>query len=221
MAPPSKKRKISKIKTAAVAEITFDPAAREEYLTGFHKRKLQRIKHAQEENAKKAHEEKLRFRRELRQQRKEDVAKHVEEVNALMRKANPDLELSAEQSDGEDDELDEWGGFDEAEVVEEIDREDEYIDEDKYTTVTVETVDVSKEGLNKTKEHGSEEAADEKENTTESASKKRIWTKEKPKADKPKKKKKKFRYEAPAERKLTRLKERSKGKAKAAARMKK
>ena len=65
MAPPPKKRKISKIKTTAVAELTFDFAAREEYLTGFHKRKLQRIKHAQEENAKKAHEEKLRFRKEV------------------------------------------------------------------------------------------------------------------------------------------------------------
>jgi len=59
--PPSKKRK-----TSAVAEITFDFAAREEYLTGFHKRKLARIKHAQEEAAKKEKEEKLKFRREVR-----------------------------------------------------------------------------------------------------------------------------------------------------------
>jgi ribosomal RNA-processing protein 17 len=58
--PPPKKRK-----TAALAEITFDPAAREEYLTGFHKRKEERKKHAQAENAKRAYEEKLKFRREV------------------------------------------------------------------------------------------------------------------------------------------------------------
>jgi len=63
MAPPSKKRKTS---STAPVEIPFDPAAREEYLTGFHKRKLARIKLAQEENAKKEHAEKLRARAEVR-----------------------------------------------------------------------------------------------------------------------------------------------------------
>ena len=58
--PPPKKRK-----TSALTEITFDPAAREEYLTGFHKRKEERKKHAQAENAKRAYEEKLKFRREV------------------------------------------------------------------------------------------------------------------------------------------------------------
>ena len=61
--PPSKKRKI---KTVHEEKIDFDPAAREEYLTGFHKRKLARRKHAEDEAAKKEKEEKLRFRREVR-----------------------------------------------------------------------------------------------------------------------------------------------------------
>lgn len=60
--PPSKKRKI---KTVHEEKIDFDPAAREEYLTGFHKRKLARRKFAEDENAKKEKEEKLRFRREV------------------------------------------------------------------------------------------------------------------------------------------------------------
>jgi ribosomal RNA-processing protein 17 len=63
MPPASKKRKTA---STAPAEITFDFAAREEYLTGFHKRKLARIKHAQEENAKKEKEERLRMRAEVR-----------------------------------------------------------------------------------------------------------------------------------------------------------
>ena len=64
MAPPaSKKRKLG---VTAPEKIEFDFSAREEYLTGFHKRKLARIKHAQDENAKREKEEKLRFRREVR-----------------------------------------------------------------------------------------------------------------------------------------------------------
>jgi hypothetical protein len=61
--PPNKKRKI---KTVHEEKIDFDPAAREEYLTGFHKRKLARRKFAEDENIKKEKEEKLRFRKEVR-----------------------------------------------------------------------------------------------------------------------------------------------------------
>ena len=56
---PSKRRKIS----YTVEEIKFDPGAREDYLTGFHKRKLQRIKHAKEEAAKKERQDKIEARR--------------------------------------------------------------------------------------------------------------------------------------------------------------
>jgi len=48
------------------AEILFDTAAREDYLTGFHKRKLQRIKQAQELAKEAAKEEKKVHRREVR-----------------------------------------------------------------------------------------------------------------------------------------------------------
>ena len=57
--PPRKKRKPA----SAIEEITFDLRAREDYLTGFHKRKLQRIKHAKEEAAKKDREEKINARK--------------------------------------------------------------------------------------------------------------------------------------------------------------
>jgi hypothetical protein len=61
MPPPSKKRK-----TSATEEVTFDPAAREEYLTGFHKRKQARIKYAQEQAAKKEREERILERKKVR-----------------------------------------------------------------------------------------------------------------------------------------------------------
>lgn len=54
-AQPKKRRKSA----SAIEEITFDFGAREDYLSGFHKRKLQRTKHAQEEAAKKQREERI------------------------------------------------------------------------------------------------------------------------------------------------------------------
>ena len=59
--PPSKKRK----RTFAVEEIVYDAADREDYLTGFHKRKLQRAKRAREEAAKKEKAERIEARRNV------------------------------------------------------------------------------------------------------------------------------------------------------------
>lgn len=63
MQPPAKKRRLA---SAAVEEIKFDPAARQEYLTGFHKRKLQRAKQAHEAAEKKARLERIEERRKVR-----------------------------------------------------------------------------------------------------------------------------------------------------------
>lgn len=64
--PQYKKRKAA----SAVEEVNFDFDARQEYLTGFHKRKQQRIKNAQEEAAKRARQEKLDMRKQVRQRAK-------------------------------------------------------------------------------------------------------------------------------------------------------
>lgn len=63
MQPLAKKRRLA---SAAFDEIKFDPAARQEYLTGFHKRKLQRAKQAHEAAEKKARLERLEERRKVR-----------------------------------------------------------------------------------------------------------------------------------------------------------
>ncbi|KAH7391767.1 nucleolar protein 12-domain-containing protein [Pyrenochaeta sp. MPI-SDFR-AT-0127] len=203
MAPPSKKRKIT---VTAPENISFDPAAREEYLTGFHKRKVARIKLAQEENAKREKEEKLRFRRELREQRKVDLEKHVEEVNRLVKQANGELDIggAADSSDDGDDDEEEFTGFQEPEP---INQEDEYIDEDKYTTVTIETVGIDRSGFSIPGQNDEEAKDSRKEGANEGEEKKRVWTKAWPKSDKPKKKKKKFRYETKTERKAERMKQ--------------
>jgi ribosomal RNA-processing protein 17 len=156
----------------------------------------------------------------LREQRKQELEEHVKAMNAAMKKANG-VESESEESE-EEDEDEEWGGFDDAPV---INHEDEYIDEDKYTTVTVEAVDISRDGFvshdagDESEEEvavvkGGEEGEDQ-ESKGEGEKKKRVWTKEKPAGDKTKKKKKKFRYESKSERKVTRSKEKAKNRAKA------
>lgn len=62
MGPQAKRRKVA----SAIEEINFDPSARHEFLTGFHKRKQQRIKQAQEYAEKKAREEKREERKKVR-----------------------------------------------------------------------------------------------------------------------------------------------------------
>lgn len=151
----------------------------------------------------------------------------MQEVNALLRKANEDLEGGSDDG-GEGDASDEgeakeeWDGFDEPPAVH---RADEYIDEDKYTTVTVESVDVSKDGFHRAGDErasgnppGEQPSRKAATNSREPTSKRRVWTKEKPVNAKPKKKQKKFRYEGKAERKVTSTKERLKNRDQAKAR---
>lgn len=160
----------------------------------------------------------------MRDGRKADLEKHVETVNALLREANGTLpELEEVQSGSE---MEEWNGVAEPP---DIDHEAEYIDEDRYTTVTVEAINVSKEGIHKVmdteemgvtvlrdvdKKPGTDGAGNEEDDKARKG--KRRWTKENP--DGRIKKKKKFRYESKADRKVTRYKERSGNKSKARAR---
>lgn len=163
---------------------------------------------------------------QLRQQRKADLEQHVAEVNRLLKKADPNAASASDDDADEDDSEEEWNGIEEKQEV--VDHEEEYVDEDKYTTVTVETVDIDRDGFRKRKEIGEEDESDEAEEdapvdkvgSTEEkqAHGKRVWTKEKPKTDKRKKKKKKFRYESKADRKATRDKQKMKNREQAKAR---
>lgn len=148
---------------------------------------------------------------QLREQRKAELERHVQEVNALLRPISPDSGAEDAGTDSDD----EWAGLSDPEP-EPIDHEAEYIDEDKYTTVTVESMDISREGIFKAHD-GQAGQEDTKQAAVETeipnpTKKKRIWTKEKPKdqVDKSTKKKRSFRYESKAERKATRTKQRSK-----------
>jgi ribosomal RNA-processing protein 17 len=157
----------------------------------------------------------------MRALRKEQLEEHVSGINALLRKANGDVGEDGDTDDAEDGtDEDEFSGFD-GPQPEEVDREDEYIDEDKYTTVTIESVGISKEGFEKA--GGGDEDAGEGKDKGSGQDKhgkktKRVWTKEWPKSDRPKKRKVKFRYENKADRKATRMKQDAKKRAQASAR---
>jgi ribosomal RNA-processing protein 17 len=136
----------------------------------------------------------------------------VNAVNAILKEVSG---VGAGLDSDEEGEV--WGGIQEeeetVEAEEVLDREEEYVDEDRWTTVTVEAVDVSKEGLKKV----GEEDSDDAEAPDLVALEEKGEEKEKKKWPK-KEKKKKFRYESKAERKFTRGKQKAGNKARADAR---
>lgn len=146
------------------------------------------------------------------------MVKHVEAVNAAVRQAEKGFREDDDSSE-EKEEQEPFNGIDEPVAV---DHEDDYLDEDKHTVVTVEAVDVSHEGLEKRQE-GSDEEDDDPTESKGPSGKLSSGHAEAGRKDhrvnqnlkKQPKKKQKFRYESKAERKVTRMKERSGGKAKA------
>ena len=134
------------------------------------------------------------------------MEKRVAEINAELRKQNPDLS----ESDGLDDAeaggvKEEWQGIEDGAVPEE---DAEFVDEDKYTTVTVEAMgeDAGEEDQDAEAERVSSAKIN---NGGSGAPKKKTQSKD----GKPKAKKKKFRYESKAERQTARQKQKLKKRA--------
>ncbi|KAK4157206.1 nucleolar protein 12-domain-containing protein [Chaetomidium leptoderma] len=201
LVPPPKKRKTAH----AIEEISFDKDARAEYLGGFHKRKQARIKFAQGVAEQKAREERIEMRKQIREERKQAVEDHVQAINKILREAEHAGTAEQNEANGSGDE---WGGLSDTDVPEApIDMEEEYIDEDKYTTVTVEAVNVDRDGLHKpklekpSKDEGPEEGGDAEKEENEGGGKRSKY---------PIKKKKKFRYENKFERNVEARKQRAK-----------
>ncbi|KAI1131963.1 nucleolar protein 12-domain-containing protein [Nemania abortiva] len=207
LAPPPKKRK----RQHTIEEIKFDDDARAEYLTGFHKRKLQRAKHAQEQAAERARQEKIETRKQLREDRKREIEEHVQQVNSALKQAAQAGYIESDEGDSsEDDTVEEWGGFQDTPVQQDIiNHEEEYIDEDRFTTVTVESVNVSKDGLTSSRPDEEESTDEERgiDKNTQAPPEKRD--------DRDRhatKKKQKFRYETKLERQITNIKQKARNK---------
>ncbi|KAI8990073.1 nucleolar protein 12-domain-containing protein [Pilobolus umbonatus] len=99
----AKKRKA---KQETVDYVEFDPTKRTEYLTGFHKRKVERIKKTKEKYAQLAQEEKLKNRKEIREQRQQMADKNVQEMAAMLRTSLDDPD-QFEEEEGEEEEEEE------------------------------------------------------------------------------------------------------------------
>ncbi|KAI5461083.1 nucleolar protein 12 [Mariannaea sp. PMI_226] len=188
----TKKRKAN----YGVEEVSFDNDARHEFLTGFHKRKQQRIKNAQEEAAKRERQERIEMRKQVREERRREVEDHVNAVNKMLQESEV---AGGVEQDTDEESVEEWDGFPDQPNLDIVDHEEEYIDEDRYTTVTVESVSVSRDGLYKPQVDEDKEE-DTKKKEAEQAKKVEA------KPERPKKKKKKFRYESKIERQLTEVK---------------
>lgn len=149
---------------------------------------------------------------QIREERKQDLEKHLAEVDAVLKRQADDFDdedATEEDKNGKAEE--EWQGFEE---LAKVDGTDEYVDEDKYTTVTIKEMGDADE-WNASEDEDAKvtttvtDGVEKNEDGTE-VKKKRVWTKERPKNNKPKKKKPKFKYETKAERQKTRTKQKEK-----------
>lgn len=155
---------------------------------------------------------------QARQERQREVEDHVQAINKMLSEAqaansDDDQEIKAED-------FEEWNGIEDEEAEAEnggtsniVDYEDEYVDEDKYTSVKVEAVSVSKDGFEKVYDSDHEETGEEdvekktpkEDEASTAAAAKKVW---------PKKQKKKFRYEHKLERQAEGRKQKARKRAK-------
>lgn len=129
----------------------------------------------------------------------------MQAINKILREA----EHAGTADQNENGSEEEWGGLSDDDVIEApIDLEEEYIDEDKYTTVTVEAVSVDRDGLHKpTLEKSEDEEDSENEHGTPKQEEKKAPTKTpKERANK----KPKFRYESKFDRDVENKRQRAK-----------
>lgn len=125
--------------------------------------------------------------------------------------ADGQSDLESEPED-EQEGNDEWNGIPEPEPV---DHTAEYVDEDKYTTVDVEEIDLSKakDGLDSDDDEDERARQEQKKQQDEETKTKPKLSAEKIAASQEKakrrRKKRNFRYESKEDRKVTRFKERT------------
>ncbi|CAX45048.1 conserved hypothetical protein [Candida dubliniensis CD36] len=115
-----------KQKKHLVDEVVFDKESRQEYLTGFHKRKVQRQKKAQEFHKEQERLAKIEERKQLKQERERDLQNQLQQFNKTAQEiAAINNDIGFDQSDDNSNDNEEWSGFQED--------EHEEVDEGKNT----------------------------------------------------------------------------------------
>lgn len=101
-------------KKFGVDEVVFDKDSRQEYLTGFHKRKLQRQKKAQEYNKEQERLARIDERKKIRDEKKKDVETQLKRFNETVKEITNfgDSEDEGNDAENKDDNEDiKWTGF--------------------------------------------------------------------------------------------------------------
>lgn len=134
-------------------------------------------------------------------------------MNQMLKESSASGNIEAE-SDDSGANSEEWDGFPDRPDLDIVDHEEEYIDEDRYTTVTVESVSVTRDGLSKQdieNNAGANEANTEVADDTAADAEGDKMAKS---AKRQPRKKKNFRYESKLERDIENVKQRARHKAK-------
>lgn len=126
------------------------------------------------------------------------------EVKAVLKRQNPENDAESTEVANDEEESAEWNGI----VDQDVAADEEYVDEDKFTTVTVEALDLTHAAEEQEEEERRKMRAQEESEAASqlAAKKKRPWAKDQPK-------KKKFRYESKGERQAGRQKQKMKDRA--------
>lgn len=128
-----KKYHQKQIKKYGVEEVVFDKAAREDFLTGFHKRKVERQKKAQAYHKEQERKARVEERKQLREEEKKKFEEQLEQLREL-RELLSKYELGFEDDETpngkskkleEKSDEDEWTGF-----TEETGKEESLADDD-------------------------------------------------------------------------------------------
>lgn len=101
-------------KKHGIEEVLFNKDSRLEYLTGFHKRKLERQKKAQEFNKEQERQQKIEERKRVRSERKKDIEAQMHKFKETMKEVG-DYIGSENESD-----TDSWRGFSDDESKHEV-----------------------------------------------------------------------------------------------------
>ncbi|SCU83368.1 LAFA_0D03158g1_1 [Lachancea sp. 'fantastica'] len=105
-------------------EVTFDKDSRLDYLTGFHKRKLERQKKAQDFNKEQARQLKVEERKKIRDQRRKDAEEQMRKFKETMKEVGDyigsddefnsgkqGLDDASDKGEDADTNEDPWDGF--------------------------------------------------------------------------------------------------------------
>lgn len=134
----------------------------------------------------------------------------MENVNRMLRESNAAVDKIENESG--DEKPEEWDGFPDQPDVDIVDQEEEYIEEDRFTTVTVESVSVSRDGFATPAEI--QQRYDEEQKSKKKREEEAAAAEAAKRARPPKQKKKQFRYEPKIDRVIAETRQRAKNRAK-------